>query len=325
MSRVDMKKILFQALVLFVFLGGCSLPEKLRYPMRRVYMPFAATVSHSNFGVQIEGDSLANRTQFISGEWVSVGINWNWAEPAPGVYNIKPLLAELDDYRLLVNVRNAPAWARSGVLECSGVATEHYQDYANFVNRLIDLHPNIAAVELWNEPDAYHTAPDLAPYIGCFESGQKYAEFVCAVSPLIRLAHPEITIVAGAFVSPGPFAVEFIENCSDYDVLSFHHYEWYNGGEWDTVKVAKDMASLTTKPVWMTETALLCSGECGSGFEQMQAQYLFYAAHISSLSRVFWYTLGSNGWNNSDLVWNDIPKPAWYQYQKETQWQKKER
>jgi hypothetical protein len=285
-----------------------------------VYLPVVETCKHPILGAQLEGVSLGENEKYIVGNWVSVGVNWNWAEAERGQYQVKQLLADLDGYHLIVNVRNAPVWARSGELECSGVKPENYQDYASFILYLIEEYPYIEAVELWNEPDAYHTDPVLAQYFGCFESGEIYAEMVNAVAPILKAQYPDVTVVAGALLDTGQFAIDFTGNSTAYNVLSFHHYAWY-GAEWDTQQVALEMRTYTDKPVWMTETSLLCVGSlCNADFEQAQADYYDYMIR-SGPDLIMWYTLANNGWNNSDLVDNDRRRPAWYRYEEWATWE----
>ena len=62
-----------------------------------------------------------------------------------------------------------------------------------------------------------------------------------------------------------------------------------------------------TKPLWVTETSLLCNEkhqECGNDFLLKQADYFDYAIEICKEYKIdvmIWFTLCGNGWLDSDM------------------------
>ena len=73
------------------------------------------------------------------------------------------------------------------------------------------------------------------------------------------------------------------------------------------------------KPLWVTETSVLCDVDCDAAFEQAQAEYFDYVmanAKEHGIEGVMWFMSGYNGWRNSDLVRADYSrKPVYYRYE----------
>lgn len=328
--------LLFILIILAICLStSSSTAQVVPQSTYQIYFPLVVQHNHpidQGLGVQIEGAYLQERDQYLApGSFVKISVNWNTTEPEPGVYNWPPILDGLDGYPLLVNVKNAPPWARLGgptAPECGGVAPDHYSDYTTLILRLLNNHPNIRAVELWNEPDLIPDSPEAQSFYGCIGDGEVYAQLVCAVTPILHEAYPGVIVIAGALGNPQDitFLANFANSCQAEDIISFHHHEkfWSSGkpnshpDTWQAGRIANTVGILTNKPVWLTETAIICPDiPCPeSDFEQIQQQYATWLLEQPIRVKV-WYTLADNSWPNyqTDLCFLGYCRPAWTVYQ----------
>lgn len=209
--------------------------------------------------------------------------------------------------------------------------------------------PPIQYIELWNEPDApaYEAVPD---YFGCWvsnydggtkyqEGGLYYAQVLNAVAPYVKSQFPtgSIKFVAGATmnVSNG-FLDEVIDNSiANIDVVSYHNYKHLYStncdvaayiseyeGNFASVRNYLDDHGGPMKPILISEGAM------GYGLAQTpeptfyDCQALFAANLLTwaegkrvngNLLGFIWYTIGTNGWRYTDLLYNNgSPKPVYY-------------
>jgi len=285
-------------------------------------------------GVQLEGATDYNQPYLIPGSTVERQVFWYKIEEERGVLNwpskLDADIRALESYPLVLNIKTTPTWARqyAGYV-CSPPAEHYYYDYAMFVVSVIDrYHPN--AVEIWNEPETHASGIDPnSPLMGCwpnrltyFQAGKLYGEFVDYVYNIVHAYHPSVYIMAGAtLLDPFSKKAEFTEGMlstqPNYDVYSIHSYLTYPKMDYKQVLRQLDFLRRygVDKPIWITETSLLCDGDCGGSFEKAQADYAHYIFNLDLVDHVLWYTLYGNGWRNSDLAYARMKKPAWYVYE----------
>jgi hypothetical protein len=269
--------------------------------------------------------------------WARMWVRWDEIQTQPGTYTWD---ATLDDdltalrsqgVPTLLTLITTPEWARiNPQVRCSPPQPDYLDDYAAFINAVIDRYQP-QAVELTNEPEVSHeTIGNLDQWMGCWgPEGSYYAEMLRTVYPLIKDRHPGVIVAAGSLMLDEEHVGFWKDVLSAggggfYDAVSFHNYIYYPLNEYQTTESkAEYLRSLgESAPLWLTETSLLCYDEfieCGEEFQQAQADYYRYISkHHSSMGveRFFWFTLANNEWRHSDLVENRQLKPAWYEYQK---------
>ena len=217
----------------------------------------------------------------------------------------------------------------TGEPECLPPPPDEYDDWAAWVatttqDYIADGH-TIIAVEVWNEPEP----ADGGHYWGCWgnteEAGAQYAELVREVYQRIG---GQVDVIGGALMfytlpEPPPFWIGAIGGgVDDYlDGVSYHNYSGWPTNNWETVFDKADiLRQYTDKPLWVTETSLMCDNDCGEQFEHDQAAYLDYVMNGASahgIEAVMWFMAGYNNWRNTDLVREDYSfKPVFYEYEK---------
>jgi hypothetical protein len=160
---------------------------------------------------------------------------WSDLEPARGSFNSPMLSAYRDGFARLnaagvkpvVVVIGAPAWANGGG---DPLAPPHNAaDFGAFMGSFAArLRGEVAAYEIWNEPDEaafWHGTPDVA----------RYSELLKASYPAIKAADPAATVVAGPTTG--------------------NNYTWVDGlyangakGSFDAIAVHTDTACLDRGP-----------------------------------------------------------------------------
>lgn len=289
-------------------------------------------------GVQIEGSISSNYKYLAERSAIHDQIRWFEVEKEPGIYSWPQSL--LLDYELVKDrrpsfcVKGCPEWARVNPLRCSPPDEAHYKSYADFIIAVIEKF-NAPAVEIWNEPDTPYDliAPGHDYYYGCwinleavFASGLRYGQMLEAIYPVIKDAHPEVTIIAGALSMNRDYSEKFIDAfChvgKNYDAISFHAYPYHNGTEdWDVIgrSVERIRRSDYDTPLWVTETSLLWWGDSTptQEYEDDQASYFEWVlgrCRELGIDAVYWYDL-HNTWNHCGLVESGRKKAAWAKYQ----------
>jgi hypothetical protein len=156
-----------------------------------------------------------------------------------------------------------------------------------------------------NEPEVYLSA-------------REYANLLNTVYPVIKQVSPNTIIIAGALMRPDNGWWELVNTFApnSYDAISFHYYHrWPYVSISDTCKQAEYLAQFSDN-VYLTETAIRCSGNCDAIFLQGQVSY-FQSLYTSNCIDMFsWYTLANNYWDNTDMIYDSIKRPAWYEYER---------
>jgi hypothetical protein len=298
------------------------------------YMPIVMTNRYPIFGVQVEGRLTSNHKYLAENSAVLEQIKWYEVEVSPGVYKFPDYLLEdykyIEDRETLYQIKNAPEWMRvDPSMKCSPPKEEYYDDFAYFLNYVIDYF-NITAIEVWNEPN---TPPEIIPdghdyYYGCwghvgksYIGGADYGEMLKVIYPIIKSEHPNVEVYAGA-LSPGDSAEDFVKGFISvgnyFDGISYHAYPHYGGEGYDEIGKWYNILSKYTDNVIVTETSLLNGGNPTTEFEIAQAEYFVWSidrVKFLGMKYMFWYDL-HNTWAHCGLIESNRKKPAWFEYNK---------
>lgn len=181
-----------------------------------------------------------------------------------------------------------------------------------------------------------------------YEGGVYYAQVLNEIAPYVKQYFPTIKFVAGAVTHADS---AFLDGILDHalpniDVVSYHQYVFVNGLNCDPSlyisiheeafrHVRNDLIvrNATEKYILISEGAMryttwglptVSAGTpaptASSAFYECQARF---AAHLLSWANVksqtgqflgfIWYTVGVNGWGNTDLLFpNATPKPVYH-------------
>lgn len=283
--------------------------------MYRLLLPIIILSAIVHPGVQLEAGALvAYESRIIPGGWVKYSVDWYAIERTPGVYDWSVLDTQLmalsSDHRLLLSVRQAPAWHRlDASRQCSDVLPASYDDYYAFVAAVIDRY-GPQAVEVWNEPDATLSGnPEL---YGCWTSPHGYAALAAYTCTHMEQDYPGVISLAGALSGIDEFAEVLVPGVCD--VISFHAYPAPASAP-EFASVSNRIAALHAlghERLWLSETAVPSSGTDEDN--TAQAIYLQYLMDDPGIEAFFWYTLGGNGWAGTDMIRGGQAMPVFDEY-----------
>ncbi len=202
---------------------------------------------------------------------VRVDVPWSVLEPG-GPGQIEPRAqafldrlvgdAAADGIRVVMTADSTPCWASSapasllrrcvagGSSKANAWPPLEPSAYASFVAYLAARYgPNLAAIEVWNEPDQANEDYFAGP-----EKPQRYAALLRAAYPAIKQANPNVLVLAGSLVgSNGVFlrALYAAGIKGYYDGLSVHFYNLTLA----SLRAIHEtqLASGDTKPLWLDE------------------------------------------------------------------------
>ena len=277
---------------------------------------------------------LPARGEVIEPLYVRKGVWWHECEPAQGVYDFSIpdqwlYHSNAPGHNWILSVKNAPIWARKRpLIECSKPLNDYYDAYCDFVIALLERYQDLIwGIEFWNEPDANRFPPKyLMRHLGCWGNteldGKRYGKFVGHVYERLKPNYQDIEFLAGALTNPSAdFAKGFITKAAGrFDVLTYHSYPRYYKHNWNRpIRASNILFGLAPdKPQMITETSLLSFGPGGAAFEADQAAYFNHLLNNLDFNRVLafiWFTLGNNGWGNSDLIYNNVRKPVYFEWE----------
>jgi hypothetical protein len=212
-----------------------------------------------------------------------VQIDWATLEPQPGEYNFATydaIYAEDLAHGItpLFVFAYAPVWANGGVCDpshatCLNPPTPAFYDEAAQTAAVIaERYPDVAGIEIWNEPNTPYFWPPAA-------DPSAYAQLLIATYDAVKRVAPD-TVVAGASTSnspvfgPGYVADdEFVKAIFDagagdaMDALAVHVYP--EPGDLTGASAASSLKELLATireldpdppPVWVSETGISRSG-----------------------------------------------------------------
>lgn len=215
-------------------------------------------------------------------------VRWEYVEPRPGAwqwdgYDRMYSALRAGGIKPLVVARSAPSWARSGVSiacalgappdNCEGPPSPgHLDDWGEFVRRLAERYPDLAGVEVFNEPNyaINNWRPQADP--------EHYTAVLHAARAAVKSIRPRMPVVFGGLlnVDDGDIpenmsAQRFLSEAyaagarGAMDAIAIHPYSYlYSGSPGDPgspyrrmlgdVRRIRDGAGDGQTPLWITET-----------------------------------------------------------------------
>ncbi|HEV3046466.1 MAG TPA: glycosyl hydrolase [Solirubrobacteraceae bacterium] len=218
-----------------------------------------------------EADRLMALARQLHARVVRLEVPWSRFEPqSQGSLEARALAytdrlsedAAADGIRIIMMVEGSPCWASSapaaqrrrcrpgGETRANEWPPREAGAYAAFVAYLARRYgPQLAAIEIWNEPDqaneAYFAGPDKP---------QRYAALLRAAYPAIKRADPAVTVLGGSLVgSNGAFlrALYAAGIKGYYDGLAVHFYNLTLGSVRAIHEV--QLAHGDHTPLWLDE------------------------------------------------------------------------
>jgi hypothetical protein len=202
---------------------------------------------------------------------IRTGVLWAMAEPGNGTQVDTAALAGTDQLvadarasgmRVVLTVDTTPCWASSAPPRLLGSCVpgrsssanawppRNPSAYAAFVAYLANRYgSNLAAIEIWNEPDQSNELYFAGP-----EKAKRYAAIVRAAYPAIKQANPNVLVLAGSLVgSNGAFlrALYAAGMKGYYDALAIHFYTLTLASVRSIHEV--QVANGDDTPVWLDE------------------------------------------------------------------------
>jgi hypothetical protein len=218
-----------------------------------------------------EADRVIAQAHSLHAKVVRAELPWSVLEPTgPGQLEPRALAfadrlvgdAAADGIRVIMLVESSPCWASSApanlLSSCNAGRSSQANawpprnpaDYGAFVAYLAQRYgTNLAAIEIWNEPDQANQDYFAGP-----EKPQRYAAVLRAAYPAIKQANPNVPVLAGSLVgSNGAFlrALYAAGIKGYYDGLAVHFYTLTLGALRAIHEV--QLANGDTKPLWLDE------------------------------------------------------------------------
>lgn len=302
-----------------------------------------ATAARNLDGARAIGSRFVRRNGLLWKDIEPVeGAGYNWAAPSAvaletELRNISGLGLEP-----VLIVRGYPRWAaQSDCAPINPAKNPNFAAFlAAAVSRYSVPPYNVRYWELGNEPDAPITGDNL---FGCWGNpadptyfgGGAYGAMLKAVYPAMKAVNANIQVMNGSLLldkpDPAPIA-KFMRGVlasgagGSFDVLGYHSYCFYINssdpklnnnpdgvdsrnqvctGDWKVPFLRKLLAEarVPAKPMFNTETALLCSG--GLDCRQAQADYVgrnFARVLRDGLAGNIWYIYDSDSFRNTSIV-----------------------
>ncbi len=146
----------------------------------------------------------------------------------------------------------------------------------------------IEAVMLWNEPN------NLAHWnFGLDPEWNTFAGMIRAATEAIRAEDASLPIVLGGISPVDPWFIQHLEHkgaLANIDIVAVHGfpYDWNHWTVHEWPRRLEQIGSVTTRPVWVTET-----GVSTFGHDHIQLMGMKQTARhlIGRVERIHWYTL----------------------------------
>lgn len=295
--------------------------------LHTVFLPVVSKSIPAPIGVQLEDHIKDLEDCVIPNRLYHMPIRWNDVEQVRGVYNIPAKLFEdagkIEPNGWILGTKTTPQWARMWVNHLGSPPKEEYwKDYANFISASVTaLAP--WGVEIWNEPDTQprHAEEEfygawIQDYGDAYEAGAYYGRFTAFIYPIIKEAHPEVSIVVGALMGNMDFLQGAVDAELTGDFLSLHKYIKARE-EFGSVfeKVNEARAIVGGMPVIVTETSVL--GDGSPEHQQLQADYVAYLREMQpweGVPIILWYSMANYWWFNNALVVDGVKTPAYVEW-----------
>jgi hypothetical protein len=283
--------------------------------------PLLETNTKINLGVITENSMDSNKRWYNPITQLKISVHWHEVEPRPNYIRIfgwrVPVLARDYDWRIpdhtlagfhadWITIKTSPTWAADEI--CKLPEQRYWSDAARFYQAVIDRYQP-RYLEIWNEPNV--ATAEYPKLFGCIADGDAYGQYVAYIHQQVSGA--DIIIGAVSDIYDNPFVADMLQAAGDgYDGLSFHCYEQYWNGLLDECSADYDRAkTLTDKPVYLSETAVLWKRGDEAGYESAQVEHF---RRMRALPTVwFWYTICSNGWP-VEMPTDLCERPVWQEY-----------
>jgi hypothetical protein len=293
-------------------------------------------------------------------------VNWSSVEStnvSPDAFNwssvdksLAVAQADAGGLELIATIGSAPSWAAA--YPDGPINPGYLDDFAEFVGALVERYdgdglndapgsPVVTYWEFYNEPD---NNSSQAP-VRWGDDGDKYAEMLKAIYPVVKAANPQATVVFGGIAfdgfekDGGPFVLSFLTDVLDagggpyFDIMNFHYYPAFSGA-WTTsqgtglpekTKFIRDVLGSygISKPVIITEAGWHSNDDpVYPSNDEIQSRYvveLFVQSIANDVQVMIWWTLFDVGGfypYDNGLVTNAEPpllpaeKPSFYTFQR---------
>jgi hypothetical protein len=220
---------------------------------------------------QADVDHLLDQAKAVHAGVVRVEVLWSVLEPAAAGRRDPAALAAIDravngaakrGMKVLLIVDSTPCWASTSPDrgDCSGPSanrtavtryqpsgTQGYVDVSTFL--AARYAPNLAAFEIWNEPDQVNELYWAGP-----NKVINYVKLAHAVYPALKQAAPNVPVLAGAFVGGNGKWLQALYDAGikgAYDALSVHFYDLTLTALSTTRDIQR--ANQDNKPLWLAE------------------------------------------------------------------------
>lgn len=290
-------------------------------------------------GAQLEGP-LGNRKKWTVPKRVYFfALQWAKCELAPEVYTLPSrayddiaalnILHGRENYQLVIGIKTTPDFYSSNPGSINApVKLSEVPALCAFVQYVDStLHPD--GFEFGNEPEFPEGMknPELMGGYGP-EGGNLYGQTVLRLHDYMTLTMPETRLLAGASYgllntdNSLKFLREAVEAGMQADYWSWHCYIYYYTlilynpkRYYDILWFADEAYKVFPVPQVLSETSLLRRDKPElAAHRAEQARMLEFELRYRSgtaIESVWWYTIGENGWEHSDLVWQKVPQPVY--------------
>jgi hypothetical protein len=228
-------------------------------------------LSIGSYTVPSQVDSAIAEAHALHAKVIRTVVSWSALEPSEPEHIDASTLAVVDrllsdasaaGIRVIMSVDSTPCWASSapgslltsckpgGESKANAWPPNNPASYGAFLAYLAKRYgTQLAAIEVWNEPDQANEA-----YLAGPNKPERYADLLRAAYPAIKAVNPSIPVLAGSLVgSNGAFLRELYAAGIKgyYDGLAVHYYNLTLGSLRSIHEVQRANGDAT--PLWLDE------------------------------------------------------------------------
>jgi hypothetical protein len=293
-------------------------------------------------GVNLADLGLAYLVNDMGFNWAKGYVNWATVEPEPGDFrwvdpdNVVKAFGN-QQLNIVLRVHGTPAWARPSETLLSHPPS-NLTDFANFLTALATRYKGqVAAYEIWNEPNLYYEWGNLDP------DPAAYTEMLKTAYTAIKAVDPEALVISGGLATTGDGSqtavgdLDFLQQMYNagvkgyFDAFGSHPYAYGlapdqshpDGLSFDRVADQYEVMVANgdaDTPIWITEVGWVLQthwdlGEHASiGVTQaQQAQYMTQAYTMVQTEWPFVQALFLFNLDFSTVPWYPATEPMrWY-------------
>ncbi len=320
--------------------------------------PFAA-LSPNSIAQAAPAIKLPSRSDFAAGanladlgmaylvndmglDWSKGFVNWATVEPQPGEFNwidpdnmVKAFSAQ--ELKILMRIHGTPLWSHPDSDHLSHPPND-MADFATFVTALATRYKGqIAAYEIWNEPNLNYEWGNLSP------DPVAYTDMLKTAYTAIKKVDPDALVISGGLATTGDGSdtaygdLAFLQGMYEagakghFDALGSHPYAYGqspdthhpDGLSFDRVAAQHELMTSHgdgDTPIWITEIGWVLESDWNLGEHQtigvtqeQQAQYLSRAYTKTQEEWPFVEALFFFNLDFSTVPWYPTPEPMrWY-------------